>query len=73
MAEPSFADDLLDELLPESLDWRHLVRKYPRSALAVAAAAGFWLGRHRGALLAGALGSYVTAELVERVGELIGE
>jgi hypothetical protein len=72
MAE-SFADDLLDELLPESLDWRHLVRKYPRSSLAVAAVAGFWLGRQRGELLAGALGSFVAAELVERVSELIGD
>jgi hypothetical protein len=69
----SFADDLLDELLPESLDWRHLVRQYPRTALVVAAAAGFWLGRHRGSLLISAAGGFVASELGERVSELLDE
>ena len=67
MAERHFADGLLDELLPESLDWRHLVREYPHAALAAAALAGFWLGRTRGTVLVSALGTYLAAELGETV------
>src|SRR5688500_2856505 len=73
MAERHFADGLLDELLPESLDWRHLVRKYPHAAIATAAVAGFWLGRTRGTLLVSALGAYLASELGETVSELIGD
>ena len=74
MAErQAFADGLLDELLPESLDWRQLVRKYPHAALATAAVAGFWLGRTRGTLLISALGAYLATELGETVAELIGD
>lgn len=73
MAEPTFADELLDELLPDALDWRHLTVKYPRAALAVAAACGFWLGRSRGTLLLAAVGSYLAAELGETVSEMLGE
>jgi hypothetical protein len=73
VAEHHFADALLDELLPESLDWRHLVRKYPRAALVTAAAAGFWLGRTRGTLLLTAVGTYIATELGETVAELTGD
>ena len=73
MAELHFADRVLDELLPESLDWRHLVRKYPHAALATAALAGFWLGRTRGTVLVSALGTYLAAELGETVADLIGD
>jgi hypothetical protein len=72
MAEPSFADELLDELLPGSLDWRHLVETYPRACLAAAIAAGFVVGRRHGGLLLAAVGSYVAAELGESVDSLLG-
>jgi hypothetical protein len=64
------ADELLDELLPESLDWRHLVRKYPHAALAVAAAAGFWMARRKGDLVLTAVGSYLAAQLGDAVAGL---
>ncbi len=42
------ADTLVDELLPEELDWQHWVRKYPIAALSLAALGGFLLARSRG-------------------------
>jgi hypothetical protein len=64
------ADDFLDELMPSSLDWRHLVRKYPRTSVALAAAAGFWVARRKGDLVLTALGSYLAAEVGSAVGVL---
>jgi hypothetical protein len=62
-----FADELLDELLPSNVDWRHLVTSYPRAAVVAAAAAGFWLGRTKGGLLMAALTSYVAAQFGDAV------
>jgi hypothetical protein len=73
MAKHTIADELLDELLPAALDWRHLVSKYPHACVAVAAVAGFWLGRSRGGALITALGGYVAGELGETVSELLGD
>jgi hypothetical protein len=63
-------DDFLDELMPDAVDWRQLVVKYPRASLAAAAAAGFWLARSRSNLVLGAIGSYFAASIGEVVNEL---
>ncbi len=65
--EGDFVDELIDELLPESLDWRHLVQRYPQAAVAVAAIAGFWIGRTKGSLVMAAVTSYVAAQFGEAV------
>lgn len=65
--EGDVVDELIDELLPESLDWRQLVQRYPLASAAVAAAAGFWVGRTKGALVMAALTSYVAAQFGEAV------
>ena len=70
LVDTSMVDDFLDELLPESVDWRHLVTRYPLPSLAVAAAAGFWLARSRSQMVLAALGSYVAASVGEAVGQL---
>jgi hypothetical protein len=69
-AADRFADDLFDELLPPSLDWRHLARRYPRTVVAVAAAAGFWVGRKKGGLVLAALTSYVAAQFGDAIADL---
>lgn len=46
--EPSLADDLLDEILPEEVDWRQLVWNYPKGSLALALLGGYFLGRSHG-------------------------
>lgn len=66
------ADELLDELLPEELDWRRLVRAYPIPAVLLAAAGGFVLGRGRGTLVLGALSAFAADTLTQGVNEFLG-
>ena len=70
LVDTTAVDEFIDELLPEAVDWRHLVEKYPRTALAAAAAAGFWLARSRSQLVLTAIGSYFAASIGEVVNEL---
>lgn len=46
--EEPFANRLIDQVVPDELDWIELVRSYPIPALAVAALAGFFIGRTHG-------------------------
>jgi hypothetical protein len=69
-AAERFVDDFLDELLPAGLDWRHLVQRYPQAAVAVAAAAGFWIGRRKGGLVLAAVTSYVAAQFGDAIADL---
>lgn len=46
--EPPLSHRLIDQVVPEELDWVELVRTYPLAALAVAAGIGFYLGRVHG-------------------------
>jgi hypothetical protein len=64
--------EILDEILPESLEWERLVRTYPIPALAVAAAGGFYLGLRHGPAIIAAVSSYLAAEVSRSVGEILG-
>ena len=66
------ADSLLDEILPESLDWERLVRTYPIPALLLAAAGGFFLGRRHGPAILSAASAFVTAEVTKNVSAVLG-
>lgn len=68
-----FTDQIFDELLPEELDWRRLVRTYPLPALAVAALGGFWLGRQHGPELVSALADYARGRVSATVSTFLGE
>ncbi len=59
----SYADGILDEILPEDLDWRHLVRSYPLPVLFLAGLAGFFLGSRHGNEIRSALFNYVNREV----------
>ena len=72
LVDTSMVDDFLDELLPEAVDWRHLVTKYPLASVAVAAAAGFWLARTKSEVVLAAAGSYLAATVGEAINE-VGE
>lgn len=61
--ERSLADQWVDELVPEELDWVGLVRRYPIASVLVAAAGGFYIGRSRGGAILEALGDLVTGTL----------
>ncbi|NJL29706.1 MAG: hypothetical protein HC897_18365 [Thermoanaerobaculia bacterium] len=67
------ADQIFDELLPEDLDWRRLVRNYPLPALAVAALGGFWLGRRHGPELVSAVADYARNQVSTTVNSFLGE
>ena len=66
------ADEIVDDLLPADLDWRHLVCEYPISSLTAAAIGGFLVGRRHGLPLLQELSSFVADEVSRNVQALIG-
>lgn len=66
----SFADELIDDLLPAEFDWRRMVRRYPIPAIAVAAVGGYLLGRSQGRALLSALAAYAASEIAAEVEDL---
>jgi hypothetical protein len=68
----STADDLLDDVLPEGLEWDRLVRTYPIPALLLAAVGGFLLGRSHGPTIVRAVSGYAAAEVSKNVSEVLG-
>jgi hypothetical protein len=72
-AEVPAADRFVDDLLPEELDWRRMVRSYPLPVLAAAAVGGFLLGRRHGDEIVAALRAFVDREVSKNVQSLLGE
>ena len=69
---PSLADEILDEILPEEVDWRQLVWSYPKSTLALAALGGYLLGRSHGRRLLSAASEYVGESATDGINEFFG-
>ncbi len=69
----SLADELVDQLVATDMDWRDVVRAYPKSALAVAAVGGFVLGSTRGRAILAALATYAADSLVRNLNEFLGD
>ena len=69
----SLADDLLNEILPEGLDWERLVRSYPIPAVLIAAVGGFLLGRRHGPAILGAVSTYAASEMSKNVSGLFDQ
>lgn len=67
------AEEILDELLPEELEWERLVRTYPVPALALAAIGGFILGLRHGPQILSAVSGFAAAELSRNVSDLLGQ
>lgn len=65
-------EEILDELLPEQLEWERLVRAYPLPAVALAAIGGFYLGLRHGPEILTAVSGFVASEVSRNVSELIG-
>ena len=63
---------ILDELLPEELEWERLVRTYPVPAVALAAIGGFVIGLRHGPEILSAVSGFLAAEVSRNVSELIG-
>jgi hypothetical protein len=69
---PSTIDNLLDEVLPEELEWDRMVRSYPLPALAVAAVGGFILGLSHGSSIVSAVSGYLSAQISRNVSQVLG-
>jgi hypothetical protein len=68
----SFVDDWIDELVPEELDWRELVRSYPIASVLAVAAGGFYLGAAHGGRIVEALSDLVTQRVEDTAERLRG-
>lgn len=62
-----FADELVDELVPGDLDWRHLVTTYPLCSISLAGIAGFFLGRNHGTTLLTAVSAFMAKEMSRNI------
>lgn len=69
----SMADEVLNEILPEGLDWERLVRSYPIPAVLLAAVGGFLIGRSHGPAILAALSTYVGSEMSKNVTRLFDQ
>jgi hypothetical protein len=67
----SFVEELVDELVPEGLDWERMVVRYPIPALLVAAVGGFLLGRRHGPEIVTALSTFAAGEVSRNVHHLL--
>jgi hypothetical protein len=67
------AGHLLDEVIPGGVDWRRLVADYPVPVLAVAALGGYFLGRHRGRTVVGAVTALAANHLAKSFRDTLGE
>ena len=71
-AESSFAEEVLDDVLPEGFDWRAMVCSYPLPALAISAVGGFFLGRKHGTAILEALSSFTAQEVDRTLSAFLG-
>ncbi len=72
-AKGSFADGIVDELLPDDLDWRELVVTYPIPALLLSALGGFLLGSRHGDEIRAAFMRYTEREVARVVTSRLGD
>ena len=72
-AGSGFADQLVDDLLPDEFNWRRLLREYPLPSLAAAGVGGYLLGRTRGGVVVAALAAFASDTLSRNVNSLLGE
>ena len=73
VAGSGFEDQLVDDLLPDDVDWRRLLAEYPLVSLAAAGVGGYLLGRVRGAAIVTALAAFASDTLSRNVNSLLGE
>ena len=69
--ERSFAQQFVDELVPEEMDWEDVVSTYPLCALAVAAVAGFVIGRRSGRKIVSAFSDNAVERVTGMVSQLL--
>ena len=73
MAKYFEAEKLVDDLMPEDIEWRRLVETYPKTAMAAAVAGGIALGRTHGLGLLVTISGFVVGELTRNVQGLMDD
>ena len=69
--ERTFEQQFVDELMPEEMDWEDVVSTYPLFSLAVAAVAGFVIGRRSGRMIMSALSDSAVERVTGMVDQLL--
>lgn len=69
----SMVEEVLNEVLPEGLDWERLVRTYPIPAVLLAAVGGFLIGRSHGTAILAGLSTYAASEMSKNVSQLFDQ
>ena len=69
----NLADELVDQLVATDVDWRDVVRAYPKTSLALAVVGGFVLGRTRGTTIVAALANHTADTLASNINEFLGD
>jgi hypothetical protein len=69
----SIVEEIIDEIVPEELDWERLVRTYPLPAVALVALGGFFLGFRHGPEILQAVSGFAAAEVSKNVSQIIGQ
>ena len=67
------ADQWIDGLVPEEIEWRRLVVKYPRISVGLALVAGYLIGRTQGKALIAAAGAVAIEEISRAVEDSVGD
>jgi hypothetical protein len=67
------ADQWIDGLIPEEIEWRRLVIKYPRISIGLAFVAGYLIGRTQGKALVAAAGAVAIEEISRVVEDSVGD
>lgn len=67
------AEQWLDEVLPDDLDWRGLVLSYPRISMGIASATGFWIGLRHGPAILQAVSDFAGRTVNEQIEEFLGQ
>lgn len=67
------ADQWIDGLVPEEIEWRRLVVKYPRISVGLALVAGYLIGRTQGKALVAAAGAVAFEEISRVVEDSVGD
>ena len=68
----SFADGVIDDLMPEEFDWRAMVSSYPVPALAISVVCGYMLGRRHGSAILEAVGDFASSEVDRNISSVLG-
>lgn len=67
----TWTERLLDQVMPEELEWEDKVLSYPLAAVTVAIGLGFVLGRSHGARLTSAASSFAANRVADTIATVL--